>query len=364
MESSLLNNVTVDCTKESFFNIISPQIFKLRQQFHKFAWKQSPELAKTIINHYNERLVRAGSTLMIGEYVPFILGDLFSISMASIQKVAFPWFLMYQYSLLIDDLLDQTRKNWKLELLSSQVLLDASFKEFSNNNNNEIFSLFEKYRNESVNGMICEFNHSKNDAINPTKETVSHLIMQGRKAALAKFCVTYMISIDKHREIKKNEERILDNICAGVQLLDDLTDYSEDYYENRINITLSIMYKWFKINHPTLNSKKLNHKQLVAGIIVSKSLENTLDFSHSLLKSVNDLYKNTSLGYNAIGYFNELASECHQKKRFIGQIVSNNSSQIELYNSYLFNNHNKIGKIESTEKLFKKIIALSPKLSN
>jgi len=368
MKSLLIRELTENFVEESFLNTIRPDVLRIRQQFKEYAIKLKPELGKIVINHFNERLARANDTLMLGEYAPFILGNLFGISESSISKVAFPWFLMYEYSLLLDDLLDKERENWQLELLSSQVLLDNSHREFFYNIKNEISILdsFDKYRNQSIDSIIHELKWSKMSSIECVDSAV---IIQGRKAALVKFCVSYMIHIDKNREITNEEESILDNICAGIQLLDDLTDFMEDYNEGRINIMLSSIYNWIETNYPECNRDNLSSDQLIAGLILSQNLNTTLEFSHFLLKSVNMLTINNYKNNGSIEYFNELADNCSQKGLLVDNILKVHANNISIFKRNIFQKEIDESYANSEEKeaminIFLDILSFTPKSSN
>lgn len=365
MKSLLIKNLTESFVEDSFLNTIKPSVLDIRNQFDVFAKSLNSELGTTLINHFNERIERADETLMLGEYAPFIFGNLFSISNASINKVAFPWFLMYEYSLLLDDLLDKKRDNWQLELLSSQILLDNSFKNFflAINDQIEIFDSFKKYRKESIEAMVHELTYSNMKSIG------SNVIIQGRKAALVKFCVSYMISIDKNRKISEFEENILDDICAGIQLLDDLTDFMEDHSEGRLNLMLSFVYNWIESSYNMLNRRNINTEQLIAGLIASQSLHTTLEFSHKLLKTVNHLKGNKKVGNGAIEYFNELAENCIQKTSQIDKIERIHKNCISNYMNCIFENNVTKNCLKSKEKefvsnIFSDILSFVPKASN
>jgi hypothetical protein len=365
MKSLLIKDLTESFVEDSFLETIKPDVLNIRDQFYVFAKNLNSELSIILINHFNERINRTDETLMLGEYAPFILGDLFEISNESINKVAFPWFLMYEYSLLLDDLLDKQRENWQLELLSSQILLDASFKKFflAINNQIDIYNSFEKYRKESIDAIISELKCSN------MKSIKSNVIIQGRKAALVKFCVSYMINIDKKRKISEEEESILDNICAGIQLLDDLTDFMEDHIEGRLNILLSFVYNWIENNYQLYNRKNLSNEQLIAGLIVSQSLNTTLEFSHNLLKSVCQFKDNKKTTTGSIDYFNELAENCIIKSNQIDNILQIQKVNISKYMNCLFENVNNKSFLKSEDEeylnnKFLEILSFVPKASN
>ncbi len=368
MKSVLIKDLTGNFARKTFLNTTYPQVLSIRQQFYDFAKDLNQELGSAIINHFNERLKRADETLMLGEYAPYIFGDLFNISELTIKKVAFPWFLLYEYSLLLDDLLDKERENWQLELLSSQVLLDSSYREFLLVINDQltVFNSFEKYRKESIDGMINELKWSNLKSINGIK---SNVIIQGRKAALVKFCISYMISIDKNKSILNEEEEILDNICAAIQLLDDLTDFMEDHNEGRLNIMLAFVYNWIENRNPLYNRNNINTEQLIAGLIASQSLNTTLELSHNLLKSINRLKENNRVNAGSIRYFNDLADSCIKKSKQIDSILQIQGHNISNYINFIFKNNINETYLNSEERkyinsIFFDILAFAPKASN
>lgn len=368
MKTLILSNITEDYSKVSYLNTIRPKVLNVRRQFYDYAANMKSELGNSVIYHFNERLKRAGDTLMLGEYAPFILGDLFSISETGISKISFPWLILYEYCLLLDDLMDKERENWQLEMLSSQVLLDKAYKEYfvDANDRYNIHNYFERYRNESIEGIVSELNWSKNNKI---ENIDAAIIIQGRKAALVKFCVASMINVEHNRNITKEEEKILDNICAAIQLLDDLTDISEDHTECRINIMLSTIYKWIENKYPYYNKTNINYDQLIAGLIISQSMNTTLEISANQLRSVKILEKRFRDNDGSIEYFMQLAENCLQKSKQVDNILKEESKNILLYEKYLFqkecNDLNEESNVkENVKNLFRDILACTPKTSN
>lgn len=368
MKSLIIKNITEKNVNKSFLKTISPHIVEVRNIFYKYCETLPTDLCSSLILHFQERNERASGTLMLGEYAPFILGDLFSISHGSIKNVAFPWFLMYEYSLLLDDLIDKERVNWHNELLSSQLILDKSYHNFfvSVNNRKQLFDSLEKYRKQSVDSMLHEKSWSIERDI---KDLNNSIIIQGRKAALVKFCVTYMFNLDSNRIIFPQEEKVLDNICAAIQLLDDLTDFYEDYSENRINLLLNTTFKWLNNNYPNINCSTLSYDQLVSALVLSQSVNTTLEFSGNLLSNLSETIKPNPSNSGSYSYFLDIANQCFQKSSLIDNEVSKNINLINKFKEYIFGQNNL--KVDETNadftmlrNLFLHLLSISPKASN
>lgn len=251
---------------------LNPMIYNLREQLYNQHGIYPPLLCNTLARHYEERLKRADGNPMLGEYAVFLLGDLLAIDPSVVQLFSFPWLLMYEHCLLLDDLLDESRTYWKHELLLSQLLSESSQNEYCKllGGHKSILEIFGKYRIQSINAMLFEIggfpsgsDHFNNDRI----------LKQGRKASLLKFCGAAMMLYEKNRCLSQQEEFAIDCLCAGVQLLDDLTDSSEDHVLGRGNALLCSAYDWLKVNvlgniYP-LRPSCIGKEELSIGIILS-----------------------------------------------------------------------------------------------
>lgn len=311
----------------SYLDSLEPKINRLRTKFYIYANTLQYPINEILINHFNERLKKANGTPMLGEYTVYVLGDIFSISEEIIEENSFPWFILYEYSLLLDDLLDKNRSNWQLELLTSQLLLDKSFKEYIKviKNNKYIVETFDLYRNQSINSMIYELNWSKKDMI---KETNKALNIQGRKSALMKFCVSCLVMKEKDRMLNEIEEKSLDNLCAGIQLLDDLTDVLEDHKEGRMNILLQETYIWLNNNlfNQDTDSRQndITVDQLITGLIYSGSINNTLEVASELINKTVELDHNKGR-MEALNFLKNISSECINSSKELDELLLKNS---------------------------------------
>jgi len=325
----------------SYLVSLKPNINILRAKFYDYAISLQHPIDEILINHFNERLKRAEGIPMLGEYTVYVFGDIFSISESVIEEAAFPWFLLYEYSLLLDDLLDKNRPNWELELLTSQLLLDESFKEYIRvfGNNKYMFETFELYRKQSINSMIFEFNWAKSDIIN---DTSSALNIQGRKSALMKFCVSSLVIKEKNRMLNEIEEKALDNLCSGIQLLDDLTDVLEDNKDGRMNVLLQESYKWSNSNLFKNNAGfKLSPDQLIIGLIYSGSINNTLEIASELINKAIQLI-DTGGAINALCFLKDLSLKCSSSSKDLDELLIKNSKYKQILLSRISNENQSV----------------------
>lgn len=220
---------------------------KLRIRLFEWMAHQNPQLAMVLKSHYRERLLRSQGQIMLGEYAVFIISDLLKMSKNTVARVQFPWLMLYEYSLLLDDLLDESRKNFREEILLSQILLDAAHYEFAEFIENSAYEkeIYSKYRMESMYAMNEE-NAGINKEVTPFSEDM--VILQGQKSSLIKYLASSMMFLENNRALSENEEDALGNICSGIQLLDDLTDIEDDHEAGRKNSLLYKTYRWASSN--------------------------------------------------------------------------------------------------------------------
>jgi len=328
----------VDIRQLSF---LQTNLEELRNSLYNYASTLPTQLNDVLINHYNERLSRADGRPMLGECAIFLLGDLFSIKQHIVDEITFPWSLLYDYNLLIDDLIDDTRPNWPQELLLSQILLESSLSSFRDvlGNDNSIWNLYDSYRSEFTYGILHEIKWSSGDDRRFHDDTV---IQQGRKAAMVKFCAAGLIYQDKHRLLTLKEEQFIDHICAGIQLLDDLTDVFEDHSNGRINILLEDTYEWLRKNgfKNILHTQKIDNELLIFGLFYSGAIERLWKAASEQIDKAIRIFP--FLNNQTIDYFKHLSLRCKQ---------SSDNINIATKIAPIFPNSLKIPKLERENEL-------------
>lgn len=366
---SLYNNFTSDNIINNGLFVYDSKIEKLRAKLFEFADSLPYPLNSTLNEHYRERINYSHGLPMLGEYAVYIAGDLFEIKSDIINNLAFPWLLFYEYSLLLDDLLDKSRPNWKHELVLSQELLEFSLHEYRKilGNNNPLWETYKAYQNEARYAILYELNWS--NIRNHNKES-KVIIQQGRKSAMLKFCAATLVYLERNRLLTKEEEEGIDLLCAGIQLLDDLTDITEDHKAGRLNFILAETYNWIKFHEykgsDKFDSLTLTNSQLLYGLIYSKTIiwvynEIAKQISHSLKLLNNEVSQ-------VAKYFISVCSQCQESSGTIEQLLKDTSekkkdSYGEKVDDFIIVDINQ-SKSSETYKIIEQFINNGPKASN
>jgi hypothetical protein len=196
--------------------------------------------ARIVKEHYLERVVRAESRQMLGEYAPFLLADVLRVSDESVvRQIAVPWLVVYEHALLVDDMVDGKSPHRAERLLASQLLYDDFLDTWRNwfVQCPELWQVFRRYHAQATSSALLELTEEPDSYIRTRRlaDGSSRHIAMGRKAALVKFCGATLLSVYNGKVLSRKEEAGIDNICAGIQLLDDLSDCVEDRNEGRFS---------------------------------------------------------------------------------------------------------------------------------
>lgn len=305
-----------DLTSLHFLSAFQTKVKNLRQGLYRFAHSYPSPLDVILINHYEERLRRAHGHPMLGEYAPFMVGDLFALRPHAIEQLAFPWLLLYEYSLLLDDLIDQERVFSRSELLLSQMLLTSSCNEYRRliGESRSPWAAYDSYQHEWLLGMLNEMQAlSFKEACSPL-EMVNQ---QGRKSAIVKFCAASLVYLDKGRLLSSQEQQGIDHICSGIQLLDDLTNVLEDHREGRHNFILELTHQWFKatLSHARVGWASLNTNQLTFALVYSGSIGRSWNAAADELEKGLTCF--TGSESQTAKYFRSISTHCRKGARLI-----------------------------------------------
>lgn len=308
------------CYEYDYLNTFIEEIIALRKSLLVFSEKLPKSLGKIVVAHYKNRLYRAKSLPMLGEYVVYLIGDLFKIPVNIINQLSFPWLLLYEYCLLIDDIIDNPIKNNSKEYKTSQILLKSALKEYNNNFKNDISLVesFGTYHRQWFDAMIFELN--QNFEID-SKVTDVEFLQQGRKSALVKFCADSLVRLNNKRSLNPIEEKCLDNFCSGIQLLDDVTDIEQDYTLGVSNTIIKDMYQWIEKNHidSIVDIKNLSTRQLKIILIFSGAISDSLKLASNYLSEGINLSNNPTC--ITTKYFHQVIKKCVTSIRIINEYI-------------------------------------------
>jgi hypothetical protein len=253
------------------------RVLKVRSGFLDYLNSLEPPFNNLATRHYLARVVRAEDRYMLGEYIPFLLGDLLDVPEPLVSDIAIPWLVLYEHALLTDDIIDIPKSQVYEELILGQVLFDRFITLWSDrfSSSPSLWQLFSKYHRE---GLLAAFGEQRQipetplmPALEILPECADRHILMGRKAALVKFCGTALSFESKRRFLSSSEEAGLDKLCAGIQLLDDLSDCFEDYTQQRQPYPLSLGLEWLARNHglTTIRHRVLTSVEVLSVLLLS-----------------------------------------------------------------------------------------------
>jgi hypothetical protein len=321
MKNYLLKTLRTNTINENeYLNSFIENIISLRKTLYVFSEKLPKPLGENLVTHYENRLKTAASSPMLGEYAIFLIGDLFKIPKKFINQLSFPWLLLYDYCLMLDDLIDNSHQNYSQKLLTSQITLQSALKEYNKifENDSALWDSFNIYFNQWFAAMLFELSNK-----NQSKNKISNdeFLQQGRKSALVKFCASSLVILNNRRSLNIAEETCLDSICCGVQLLDDLSDIENDFNSGISNTLIIKMQQWIENNkiESTLDIKNLSLNQLKIILIFSGAITESLTIAQKYL------YEGINLAPNSDGitskYFNHIIKKCSVNIELINIVI-------------------------------------------
>src|SRR6267142_6314194 len=88
------------------FDVVATKVLEMRSVFLDQLNVLPVPFNEIIKDHYIARVVRAEDRYMLGEYAPFFLADIFHIPDSLTHNIVIPWLMLYEHSLLVDDIID------------------------------------------------------------------------------------------------------------------------------------------------------------------------------------------------------------------------------------------------------------------
>jgi hypothetical protein len=315
---------------------IAVKILEMRVMFLDHLDSLLPPFNEQAKQHYLTRLVRAEDRHMLGEYAPFLLSDVLRIPDKALSDIIIPWLVIYQHNLLVDDIVDVKGQLISEEILLSQVLFDNFVSLWRNrfSKHPDLWQLFSKYHGEWILATFKELRKSSEISAPLVHDSIEwatdyHLTM-GHKSALVKFCAAALSIEYKGRFLSPGEEIAFDKLCAGIQLLDDLSDSIEDYREKRYTYPLMTGFEWLQRRHDltSLRQRTLSDEEILSVLILSGVTGQVVKLSRGYLaEGVSDLQITPDSPTGK--YLLSLIEDNSRIAKTLDSIITTNSSLIE-----------------------------------
>lgn len=241
------------------------------------------DIHPAIVEYYWGRKQRADGLPRMGELVLPLFASIFGVAPCNRDLVATPWAWIYVSALMLDDSVDMgegvpATASWCRGMLirRAQQRLNRVLSPSA-----ELLTAFDRYRAESVAAMRDE-SHPRL-ASRETPPIVTALV-HGRKAAVAKSCAAALVYAEAGKGLSEREELGVEYLCAGIQQLDDLHDFAEDWTGQRRSLVLREVEEWLGRGSEASAFGRRESEMLRAALLCSRAIGRTWALSALLLR--------------------------------------------------------------------------------
>lgn len=245
-------------------------------------------LRKVAVRQYRQRMNKLSTLIPLGEYAPWLIADLLGISdHRHVDEIILPWLGTYFYVIFLDDVIDEHDiKHKGLLMIAAGLLLERSLNKLyslAGNKRNLSLEIDKYFTQTALAGTLELYDHRRS-----IKEFCNADINAlGKKLAILKLCMIYLSFTRGCRKPNASDFRTLDAFSTGIQLLDDITDWEEDWRGQSYTYPLTLTLKRLHSNgiDRVLDIRKLKMNEVLAGMIITRALEESLDMGTKFIRS-------------------------------------------------------------------------------
>ena len=293
-----------------------------RNSFYESLSELSP-IKEVIYAAYEQRRNRNKSHFMLGEYTPWLLKDLLSDDFnPPSSRIVEAWMHLHVYMLLIDDMIDEDcYENSSSVLIASNLLLVRGLGKIQH-----ILSKSPQaqiYVDEcfSINAIkiIAEIQDQKS-----TKSEDSYNETIGTKAEILKVCGACLLCENGMNSWDEKQFVTVDLFLQAMQLLDDLTDWKEDWRQHNLSPLLKKTLRHLDQSEYYLGiiSNDLVRRHILSTMIKYGVLESHLKEVSNCLNSVLHKIQNGSLTELLVEHWIDQVHEIEQEILDINRLIS------------------------------------------
>jgi hypothetical protein len=237
---------------------------------------------------YLHRIEAGHGQAVLGEYAPWMIADLTGIDdREAVGELVVPWLCIYSYIVFLDVVIDQQEvEDKRLLLIAAGLLLERALTRLHNLSPHakDLMQATDRYFLETAIAAVDELNRHRAKVQCFTKEEVATL---GRKVAALKLCTVYVLSTRGVKEIGASDLRAIDALGSAVQILDDITDWEEDWRSGNYTYPLTLTFeRLFSYGvSRAADPQKMTTDEVFAGMIWTKGLHEALEQSLEFFKT-------------------------------------------------------------------------------
>lgn len=216
-------------------------VFRSRRAYLESLDKFPPITRDVIERHFKNRTKRAAPRYLLGEYAPWLIADMLGITtVPAVQRSVIGWLHIYFCVMLADDLLDlPPTEDHSKHIIVSLLMLQRGLCEIldSPGSSQQTREALDLAFSETAFAAIHELTAHRRRL---TSFTSQELANTGQKLALLRVCANAIADLGS---VGHNGRCWIDNVlidfASGIQLLDDLNDWEEDYQSGQLTFPLT-----------------------------------------------------------------------------------------------------------------------------
>lgn len=206
---------------------LQARVERTRREYLRHLHALPEPLGAICAQFYEQRVGRVSPRPLLGEYLPWLLADLFGMKPSHTTRMAKAWLPLYLHVLAVDDLLDEAADVDRSVLpIVASVFSERAFSEYLAifGPDPRFWSRFEDFFLSTGAAGAREMQLGRGRV---TSITSAELRRTGEKIDLVKICYSSLALVNG-REPSELHLAALSDFETGVQLLDDISDWDED----------------------------------------------------------------------------------------------------------------------------------------
>lgn len=270
-------------------------------------------LGRVAKDAYLSRVRRGNGRAVLGEYAPWLIADLCGLQRLSISnEFLLAWLDIYSYIIFIDAAIDEPFLDERSYLLiASGLLLERGIIRIARlvPSGDEMLDATDQHLTETAVAAVNELAQHRRNLHDYSDTAVREL---GKKVAALKICARYVLMQRGVGGIGELPLNAIDGFCTAIQLLDDITDWEEDWQSGNYTMPLTLTQQRLAAYGMagTLEPDGLSKEELLMAMIATGSLEETLDNSIQRLEE-------------SLSYSFEAGTDRTDTGRFLSSLVDN-----------------------------------------
>lgn len=243
-----------------------------------------PALRRLIEARYAARLDRACGRPLLGEYAPVLLADLLGLQSSVADRFTQPIMNVYAASLIADDMFDRApQPDAAMAAAASALLVQRGMTGlFRILPAAPTVDLVDDSFVQAARSALSEVRAHRARIQPYSQEDVTAL---GDKGALLKLAARLMLLSDGRASTPQTMD-LINDLLVGVQLLDDLTDWEEDWNASHYTLLLTLAAERAQENNRVLFSTAQSAEDVLGHLVTTGALEDTIQTAREHLARV------------------------------------------------------------------------------